>query len=359
MSSHYANKRLEFTLFGQSHAQCVGAVVSGLPVGMELDETAIAAFMARRAPGRDPLSTARRETDAVQFVSGVMNGRVCDAPLTLMINNQDAKPADYSQRYRVPRPGHGDYPLLARFGQNADIRGGGHRSGRITAAVCAVGALCMQALEYEKRNIKIGAHIYSLGGERDTPFDPVCVSGAELAAPGAKAFPVLNDEAGARMAELILAAKREGDSLGGVVEAAAAGVPAGIGEPFFDSLDAVLARLFFALPGVKGFEMGAGFGAAAMLGSENNDGFYFSGERVLSKSNSSGGVLGGRASGMPIIARAAFKPTPSIAKKQQSADLACGAAAELEISGRHDPTIAVRAVPVAEAVMAIALFDLI
>lgn len=357
MSSHYANKRLEFTLFGQPHAEIIGATVSGLPVGMEIQQSKLAAFMARRAPGRDAFSTARREGDAVEFVSGVIDGRVCDAPLTLLIKNQDAHSADYAARYSVPRPGHGDYPLLSRCGENADIRGGGHRSGRITAALCAVGGLCMQALE--KRNIAIGAHIYSIGSERDTPFDPVCVTGSELALPASKAFPVLCDEAGARMAELILAAKRSGDSVGGIIETAATGVPVGVGEPFFDSLDAVLARLFFALPGVKGFEMGAGFGAAAMSGSENNDGFYFSGERVLSHTNNSGGVLGGRSSGMPIIARAAFKPTPSIALKQQSVNLKTHQSAQLELLGRHDPTILVRAVPVAEAVMAIALFDLI
>lgn len=359
MSSHYGSKRLELTLFGQSHAQLIGATVSGLPVGMEINEGELARLMARRAPGRSTLSSARSEDDAVEFVSGVMNGRVCDAPLTLIIKNKDAAPADYSERYNVPRPGHGDLGALMRFGDYADIRGGGHRSGRITAAVCAVGGLCIQALEYERRHVRIGAHIYSIGSEYDTPFDPVLITDAELSAPGKKAMPVLDDEAGARMAELISSSKRSGDSIGGVVEAAALGVEAGVGEPFFDSLDAALARLFFALPGVKGFEIGAGFEAARLPGSENNDEFYFEGGNVLSRSNKAGGVLGGRSSGMPLIARAAFKPTPSIAVLQRSVNLKTGLDAQLNISGRHDPTIAVRAVPVAEAVMAIALFDLI
>lgn len=360
MSSRYGNKRLKLQLFGQSHAEAVGAIIEGLPVGMEIDAERLSRFMARRAPGQSALTTARREADEVEILSGTLSGRVTNAPLAFIIRNTNARPSDYSGFYSVPRPGHGDMPALMRYGESADIRGGGHRSGRLTAPLCAAGALAVQALEFENRNISIGAHLFSVGDVYDMPFDPVSLTAEQLKAPAANAFPTVSREAGKRMSARILAAKDAGDSVGAIVEAAALGVCAGVGEPFFCSLDAALAQLFFALPGVKGFEMGAGFAAAKMCGSENNDAYIQSSEGgIAAKTNNSGGVLGGMSTGMPIIARAAFKPTASISARQESVNIKTGESAELSVGGRHDPCIAVRAVPLAEALMALALFDLI
>ena len=346
MSSSYG-ENIRLTIFGQSHSPAIGVTIEGLPAGEEIDLEALQRFLARRAPGQNAWSTARREADEPEFVSGLTGSVTCGAPLTALIRNGDTRSKDYSLLARLPRPGHADYTAFVKYGEHRDYAGGGHFSGRLTAPLCLAGGICLQLLARE------GIHVIS----RIAQIGPVCDRGELLASTAEKPFPVVDDEQGEAMRAVIAAAKAEGDSVGGVVECAVLGLPAGLGDPMFDGMENRIARIVFGIPAVKGLEFGAGFSLAAMRGSEANDAFAVRDGRVVTETNHCGGILGGITDGMPLVFRAAFKPTPSIAKEQRSVDLLTLEEKALVIEGRHDPCIVPRAVPVVEAAAAIAVYD--
>ena len=355
MSSEFGNL-LKISVFGQSHGKAIGVVVDGLPAGEIIDLEELNAFLSRRKPGKSPLSTARKESDTPIFLSGLENGVTCGAPLCAVIENGDQHSSDYSELRDKPRPGHADYTAYVKWRDQADMRGGGHFSGRLTAPLCIAGGIARQILA--RRGVYVGAHLWSVGTERDTPF-PLRPTRELFEAVAAKPFPVLDDQAGERMQSLILEARQAQDSVGGVIECAATGMPAGLGDPMFGGVENRLASALFGIPAVKGVEFGDGFAAARAHGSENNDPFIMEGGRVAAETNHAGGILGGITSGMPIVLRTAMKPTPSIARPQRTVSLSAGADTELVIHGRHDPCIAHRAVPVVEAVTAAVLLDLL
>ncbi len=354
--SSYMGKNIHVSVFGQSHGKAVGVTVDGLPAGEPVDLDALNAFMDRRRTGKNALSTARKEADVPVFLSGLEQGRTVGFPLCIMIENSDQHSSDYSELTDRPRPGHADFTARERWQGYADMRGGGHFSGRLTAPLCAAGGIALQILA--RRGIHVGAHLLSVGSVQDQPF-PLLPDADLFAAVAAKPFPVLDDAAGERMQREILAARQEGDSVGGVIECAATGLPAGLGSPMFEGVENRLAAALFGIPAVKGVEFGAGFAAARMRGSENNDPFEMRDGRVVTSSNSAGGILGGITTGMPVVVRLAVKPTPSISKVQHTVSLSAGENAELSVRGRHDPCVAHRAVPVAEAVTALVLLDLL
>ncbi|MCQ2377609.1 MAG: chorismate synthase [Victivallaceae bacterium] len=349
-------KALKFSIFGESHGRAIGGVADGFPPGEKIDETELARFLARRKPGQKG-TTPRRESDRIEILSGVYRGKTTGAPLALLIENRNTRSADYEALQDVPRPGHADLAALLRYGESADRRGGGHFSGRLTAPLTAFGGIAKQILE--RRSVFIGAHLAAAGTISDAPFDAVSPTREALLAPGEKSFPVHDDAAGTAMQKAIFSAAKAGDSLGGIVECCALGFPEGIGTPMFDRIECRLAQLLFGIPAVRGVEFGNGFGAAALSGSENNDPFVRKGKKIVTASNRHGGALGGISSGMPILFRVAFKPTPSIAAEQKSVDLRTGKTAKLCVAGRHDPCVAVRAVPVVEAAAALVLLDLL
>ena len=328
--SNSFGKAIKVTLFGESHGPAIGAVVDGLPPGLRIDETYIAAEMdRRRAAGK--ISTARHEADLPEFISGTKDGYTEGTPLTILIRNTDVRSSDYEKTASLARPSHADYTAEVKYLGFQDSSGGGHFSGRLTAPLVAAGAVLKLALE--EKGIDINTRICRLGG-------------AEI-----------HDET--QIAEIIEAAKAEGDSVGGVLETTVTGLEAGIGEPWFDTLEGELAHALFAIPAVKGVEFGAGLAIADMRGSEANDPFAMDGGKVTTLTNNSGGINGGISNGMPVVFRTAFRPTPSIAKKQQTVDYKALADAEIEIAGRHDPAIVHRARPVVDAMTAIVLADLI
>jgi len=355
MSSEFG-KILKVSVFGQSHGKAIGVVVDGLPAGEAVDLDELQRFLDRRRPGKSPLSTARSEADRPVFLSGLEGGVTCGSPLCAVIENSDQHSKDYGELLDRPRPGHADYTAWIKWSGHADMRGGGHFSGRLTAPLCIAGGIARQILA--RRGIFVGTHLSAVGTEQDTPF-PLHPAPELFEEVAGKAFPVLDDGAGARMQEVILAAKNALDSVGGVVECAAVGLPAGLGNPMFDGVENRLAAALFGIPAVKGVEFGAGFGAAELRGSENNDPLVMQDGHVVTESNRAGGILGGITTGMPVVLRAAFKPTPSIAQKQRTVSLSTRENTELEIHGRHDPCIAHRAVPVVEAVTATVLLDLL
>lgn len=354
MSSMYLNN-LKLSIFGQSHSAGIGVVIDGLPSGEVVDMDALQAFLARRAPGGNAWSTARREADAPEILSGLVNGKTCGAPLAAVIRNSNTRSSDYDNLRDVPRPGHADYTAHMKYGGFQDVSGGGHFSGRLTAPLCIAGGIIRQILE--RKGIHIGAHLYQVGSARDIAFDPVNLDMQTLKTAAEKPFPALNDAAGEAMRAQIRDAKMKLDSIGGIIECGAVGLPVGLGDPMFDGMENRIARIVFAIPAVKGLEFGAGFGVAAMRGSENNDPYYLDGETIRTVSNNAGGILGGITNGMPLIFRAAVKPTPSIAQPQKSISLSKMEGTELVIEGRHDPCIAPRAVPVMEAALALAIMD--
>lgn len=356
MSSGWG-QHIRMTIFGQSHSAGIGVVLEGLPAGFLVDMDRLNAFMARRAPGGSPLSTARKEADAPEVLSGICQGRTCGAPLAIVVANTNARPSDYADIRDVPRPGHADYTARVKYGGWSDPTGGGHFSGRLTAPLVAAGGICMQVLE--SMGVYIGAHAASVGDVHDRAFDPVSVCREDFDTRTFDPLTVLDPEAGRRMAEVIAAAREDGDSVGGVIECAAIGLPAGIGDPMFDGLEGRIASIVFGIPAVKGVEFGAGFAVARMRGSENNDRFVVDGGTIRTATNNAGGILGGISTGMPLIFRAAMKPTPSISRPQRTLDLASMAETELCIHGRHDPCIVRRAVPCVEAAAAVALADVL
>jgi len=320
-----------------------------------VDLEALNAFLRRRAPGRDATSTPRREADVPKILCGLADGITCGAPLAAVIENTNTRSRDYDRLRDVPRPGHADYTAQVRYGGSQDVAGGGHFSGRLTAPLCIAGGIALQILE--RRGVQIAAHIRSVGGVEDRPLDPMGEEHAVLEGLKTAPFPVLDVGAGERMRACILDAKALGDSVGGVVECIAQNVPAGLGGPMFEGMEGRLAQLLFGIPAVKGVEFGAGFAAARLLGSENNDPYEILDGRVTARSNHAGGILGGITSGMPLVFRAAFKPTPSIAREQDSVSLSRLEPEKLSVPGRHDPCIVPRAVPVVESAAALALLD--
>lgn len=352
MSSTYG-ENLKLSIFGQSHAPAIGMTLDGIPAGLPVDLEKLQQFLNRRAPGQNDYSTPRREEDRPEFLSGLLNGFTCGAPLAAIIRNTNTRSGDYANLMDCPRPGHADYTAQVKYGGFQDAAGSGHFSGRLTAPLCIAGGLCKQWLEAE--GIRIGAHIAAIAGIPDTPFDPIK---PQLSSVGAD-FPVLNPEAGARMRQAISDAKRDLDSVGGIIECAVTGLPAGLGEPMFGGVEGRIAQIVYGIPAVKGVEFGIGFEAANLRGSENNDDFRMEEGKVVTSTNHCGGILGGITNGMPLLFRAAIKPTPSISQAQQSVSLSRGENQELVVKGRHDPCIVPRAVPVVEAAAAIAIFDML
>lgn len=354
MSNTFGN-RIRLTIFGQSHSPAIGAVIDGLPAGMGIDWEKVKSFMARRRGGGE-LATPRAEADEFKILSGLNErGLTCGAPLCAVIENTDARPADYDALRDAPRPGHSDYAAHIKFSGHNDIRGGGQFSGRLTAPLCLAGAICIQLLS--GRGILVAARISSIGEIDDIPVDTRNLRGA-MDSLASRGFPTLSDAAGGRMKGEIASAREAGDSIGGIVEAYADGVPPGLGEPMFDGVENRVASALFAIPGVKGVEFGAGFGAARMRGSACNDPFIMEDGRVSTEGNNHGGALGGITSGQPIIVRAAFKPTPSISAPQRTISLSERRERGISVGGRHDPCIVPRALPCVEAALALALMDM-
>ena len=349
MSSTFTGQHLRLSIFGQSHSEAVGMTLDGLPAGIPVDLDELQSFLNRRAPGRNDWSTPRREEDRPEFLCGLKDGFTCGAPLSAIIRNSNTRPKDYSQLKITPRPGHADYTAEVKYRGFQDYSGGGHFSGRLTAPLCIAGGIVKQALK--ELGIAVDARIKAIAGIVDASPFAASVAGKE--------FPVADDKIGEQMREAIAKARAEGDSVGGVLECVVRGLPAGIGEPMFDGLENQIARMVFAIPAVKGIEFGAGFAAAGLRGSENNDAFCVQDGRIETVTNNAGGILGGISTGMPVVFRAAIKPTPSIAKEQQSVNLNSMEPSALRIEGRHDPCIVPRAVPVIEAAAAIAITDLI
>ena len=346
MSSTWG-ETVRISIFGESHGIAIGVVIDGLPAGLPVDLDALQQFLRRRAPGQNAWSTPRKEADAPEILCGLSNGRTCGAPLTAIIRNTNTRSGDYDNLRDTPRPGHADYTAQMKFSGAQDVAGGGHFSGRLTAPLCIAGGICLQLLETQ--GITVRARIVSVGAVTDdSPF---------LSPVGEKAFPAISDAAAAAMQAEIAAARADGDSVGGVIECVVEGLPAGVGDPMFGGLENLISRAIFAIPAVKGIEFGAGFAAARMRGSENNDPFRVENGAVVTETNHCGGILGGISDGMPIVFRAAFKPTPSIARQQRSVSLGQLENKTLVIQGRHDPCIVPRAVPCVEAAAAIAVLD--
>ncbi len=354
MLSKFGNN-IQVNIYGGSHEPEIGVVIKGLPVGTEFSMDQLQEFLDRRAPGNSPFATPRKEPDTVLPAGGLhiegSTAKVIDSTIKLEIKNTNTRSQDYKNLRDIPRPGHADYTAHIKYGNKLNMAGGGPFSARMTAPLCIAGGIALQLLA--KQGIEIGAHIFSIGDIKDAPLDML-----DPILPGAD-FPVISQETGDKMKELILQVKEEQDSIGGIVEVFAKNVPAGLGGPMYDGIESVLAPVFFGIPAVKGVEFGAGFAASHMKGSENNDPFRISDGEVVTTSNNHGGILGGITSGMPVIARLAFKPTPSIAKEQQSVSLSKMTNEVLSITGRHDPCVVLRAVPVCEAAMAIGLLDII
>lgn len=354
MSNSIGN-RYRIQIFGQSHSAMIGAVIEGVPPGIIPDMAFISAFMARRAPGGQ-LSTQRKEADCPTIISGLNDrGETCGAPLCITIPNTDARSQDYDALRDVPRPGHADYTAFVRFDGHNDIRGGGQFSGRLTAPWCFAGALAMQLLK--AKNIAVRARIQSIAGIEDAPMDPVHPPIHQISETG---LPCIDPDAARRMEAAIAEARDHRDSVGGVIECFVTGLPAGIGDPMFDGVENRLAQALFGIPAVRGVEFGEGFQAAALRGSTHNDAFHICPDgTIATRTNHHGGVLGGITSGMPLIVRIAIKPTPSIGLEQASISLKNQQNAPLSVGGRHDPCIVPRAVPVMEAAVACALYDML
>ena len=346
MSSSYG-ENIRLNIFGQSHSPAIGMTLEGIPAGEHIDLDQLQRFMERRAPGRRAYSTARREADAPEFLSGIRGEYTCGAPLTAIIRNGDTRSRDYAAFSSVPRPGHADYTAQVKYFGYQDFAGGGHFSGRLTAPLCIAGGICLQILQ--RQGIEVISRIKSIG--------PVSDESPLLSSTAAKDFPAVDEAAGKAMQAAVEEARLAGDSLGGLIECAVLGLPAGLGDPMFGGMENRIAAIVFGIPAVKGIEFGAGFDSARLRGSENNDSYIIEEGRVKTRSNNCGGILGGITDGMPLVFRAAIKPTPSIAREQDSVDMQKLVPAKLSVGGRHDPCIVPRAVPCIEAAAAIAVYD--
>ncbi len=350
-------ERIKISIFGESHGNGIGVVIDGLPAGERLDTDELYLQMARRAPGKDKTATPRLERDIPEILSGVLNDKTTGAPLCAVIRNTNTRSQDYGNVLSCPRPGHADYTGFVRYGGFNDISGGGHFSGRLTAPLTFAGAVCRQMLE--RRGIRIAAHIASVGNVRDSLFDPADIPGELIARLNSSRFGLIDEAKEEPVRALIEECRLAQDSIGGTVECAVTGMPAGVGSPMFEGIENLISSIVFGIPAVKGIEFGAGFGVSEMRGSENNDEFFYDGDTVRTRTNNHGGILGGISSGMPIIFRVALKPTPSISRQQNTVDLQRHEDTVLEIHGRHDPCIVPRAVPVVEAAAAVAVAELL
>jgi len=347
-------KNITLALYGESHGGAIGVVVDGLPAGIKIDADFIQHQLDMRKP-KGKISTQRKEADDFVITSGVFNGYTCGTPVHITIENKTQRSGDYQPN--LPRPGHADYAAHVKYNGFEDYRGGGHFSGRLTAPIVAAGAILR--LYLKENDIEIGGHILKIGEVSDTPFDPVNIDADTLIALSKSNFALLDSSAEEKMRNEVESARMDNDSIGGVVEIAVTGLPAGLGGPMFEGVENEIAKAVFGIPAVKGIEFGAGFGFAKMRGSEANDQMYYDGGAVRCYSNNNGGITGGLTNSMPIVFRVAIKPTPSIAKPQQTVDIKSGTNTEIVIKGRHDPCIVPRALPAIEAVTAIAVANLL
>jgi chorismate synthase len=350
MSSTYG-ERIKLSIFGQSHGPAIGMVLDGVPAGLPVDMENLQAFLNRRAPGQADYATTRKEADKPEFLSGIVNGYTCGAPIAAAISNTNTRSGDYENLKDIPRPGHADFTAQVKYGGYQDVAGGGHFSGRLTAPLCIAGGLCKQWLE--RKGTHIRARILSIGGIADTPIDWADPQLDSLR----DDFPVLSPDTAEKMRQAIAKAKADGDSVGGIIECVVTGLPVGLGELIFGGMESRIAQIVYGIPAVKGLEFGSGFACAELRGSQNNDPFTVKDGKIVTETNNAGGILGGITNGMPLIFRAAIKPTPSIAATQQSVSLKNMTETALNVSGRHDPCIVPRAVPVVEAAAAIAIYD--
>lgn len=355
MSSVIGDK-IKLSIFGESHGEAIGCVIDGLPAGIKIDMNAVYKDMQRRAPGKDKTATPRLEKDIPHILSGMLDNVTTGAPLAMVIENTNTKSGDYSNLMTVPRPSHSDYPAYVKYGGNNDIRGGGHFSGRLTAPLVFAGSVAKQILS--QMGVTIGAHIKQIGSVCDAVSDLNKTDKSLLDALSSSTFSLIDETKEQAMREEIEKARLSLDSVGGIIECFAVGLPVGLGGNMFDTVEGKLASILFGVPAVKGVEFGIGFGFADKRASEVNDQYEIKNGRVATLSNNNGGVLGGMTDGAPLSVSVAIKPTPSIAKKQKSVNLLTMENAELEIHGRHDPCIVVRAVPVIECAVALGLLDL-
>jgi len=344
--------RYRTTIFGTSHGPFVGCTIEGLRAGTRIDEAFVQAQLDRRRPGQSLVTSQRKEADRVEFSEGISDGLATGEPIVALIRNEDVQSKSYSTVARVPRPGHGDFAAAVKYGGKSDLRGGGQLSGRMTAPIVVSGAIARQVLE--PKGVRFYAHAAQIGRVTAQPVSPQQIE-ANVERNAVRCADV---EAADRMIEEVEAARKDRDSVGGIIEAVVTGLPPGVGEPFFESIESALAHLLFSIPAVKGVDFGAGFRAASMRGSEHNDPFTVAAGRVVTETNHAGGILGGITNGMPITFRVAVKPTASIAKPQRSVDLATMTPTEIVVTGRHDPCIVPRAVPVVENAVAMAFLDL-
>lgn len=352
MSSTYG-ENLRLSIFGQSHGAAIGMTLDGIPAGLKVDLNELQTFLNRRAPGNNDYSTPRKEDDQPEILSGILNGYTCGSPIAAVIRNNNTRSKDYSNLKDCPRPGHADYTAQIKYNGFQDVAGGGHFSGRLTAPLCIAGGMCKQWLE--EKGIRISAHLSVVAGIADDPLFIDWVNpNLDMIQ---EDFPVVNPEAGAKMREAINKARSDGDSVGGIIECVITGLPAGLGDPMFGGMESRIAQIVYGIPAVKGIDFGSGFSGSYMRGSQNNDAYVIDNGIVRTKTNNSGGILGGITNGMPLVFQTAIKPTPSISLPQQSISLSKGIDQTLEVNGRHDPCIAPRAVPVVEAAAAIAVFD--
>lgn len=355
MSSVIGDK-IKLSIFGESHGEAIGCVIDGLPAGIKIDMNAVYKDMQRRAPGKDKTATPRLEKDIPHILSGMLDNVTTGAPLAMVIENTNTKSGDYSNLMTVPRPGHSDYPAYVKYGGNNDIRGGGHFSGRLTAPLVFAGSVAKQILS--QMGVTIGAHIKQIGSVCDAVSDLNKTDKSLLDTLSLSTFSLIDETKEQAMRDEIEKARLSLDSVGGIIECFAVGLPVGLGGNMFDTVEGKLASILFGVPAVKGVEFGIGFGFANKRASEVNDQYEIKNGRVATLSNNNGGVLGGMTDGAPLSVSVAIKPTPSIAKKQKSVNLQIMENAELEIHGRHDPCIVVRAVPVIECAVALGLLDL-
>ena len=355
--SYSFGKNFKVTLFGQSHSEDLGIIIDGISAGYKINKGLIIKNLDRRRPGKNKFSTARKEDDDFKIVSGEVDGLTCGAPICAIIENKDMKSKDYDNLKDRPRPSHADYPAYVKFKGFNDIRGGGQFSGRMTAPIVIAGSIAEDLLL--KRGIKIYSRIKSLGDEEDVKLELKDINEDKLSNLKNEDFPVFDHEVRKKMQEEILRAKEEVDSIGGIVETFILNMPAGIGEPFFDSLESVISHAVFSVPGIRGIEFGSGFEAAKMRGSLHNDEYHYEKGEVKTKSNNHGGIIGGLSTSMPIIFRTAVKPTSSISKTQSTISLKDKKNVDLQIVGRHDPSIVPRALVAIEMITAIAILDLV
>lgn len=356
MSSTWGEK-VKISVFGESHGNGIGVVVDGLPAGFKVDNDKLLAQMKRRAPGNDKTATPRKESDLPNVLSGMLNNTTTGTPLCAVINNTNTRSGDYSNLLACPRPGHSDYTAFEKYNGFNDIRGGGHFSGRLTAPLVFAGNICRQILE--EKGIKISAHIAQIGNVKDESFNPVNIEPELMDRLSNSTFSLIDTTKEDEMRAEVEKARLDLDSIGGVIECAVTGLPAGIGGPMFGGVEGYISSIIFGIPAIKGVEFGKGFELASMLGSQSNDPFEYVDGKVVTKTNNCGGILGGITNAMPVIFRACVKPTPSISKEQDTVDLQNNCNAKLSVNGRHDPCIVPRAVPVVEACTAIAIMNLL